>query len=80
MSKYDYGTILPGKVTTYVFFKSMSNTPAALADSAGKTIFAGLLIPPNSYRTLMLESGRYTLHIFPDLTLFGHYNAQYIKD
>jgi hypothetical protein len=80
VTKHDYGTILPGKVTTYIFFKSLPNTPAALADSAGKTIFAGLLIPPNSYPTSMLAHGRYTLNIFPDLTLFGHYNAQYSKD
>jgi hypothetical protein len=80
ITKHNYGQILPGKVTTYIFFEALPNTPAALADSAGKTIFAGLLIAPNSYPTSMLVNGKYTLSIFPDPTLFSHYNANFTRD
>ncbi len=79
-SKYDYGTILPGKNTAYAFFKSMSNGPAITADSANKKIFAGHIIPPNSYPLPMLENGKYTLQIFPDSTLFYLYGAMFIKN
>ena len=79
-SNYDYGTILPGKSTEYIFFKSMPDGPAATADSANKKIFAGHLIPPNSYPTPMLADGKYTLQIFPDSTLFYLYGAKFIKN
>jgi len=79
-SKYDYGTILPGKNTAYAFFKSMPNGPAITADSASKKIFAGYIFPPNSYPLPMLENGKYTLQIFPDTTLFYLYGAMFIKN
>jgi len=79
-SNYDYGEIFPGKNTEYIFFKSMPDGPAATADSAAKKIFAGHLIPPNSNPLPMLASGKYTLQIFPDSTLFYHYGAKFIKN
>lgn len=79
-SKYDYGTILPAKNTEYIFFKSIPDGPAATADSANKKIFAGHIIPPNSYQLPMLASGKYTLQIFPDSTLFYLYGAKFIKN
>ncbi|MDQ2753489.1 MAG: hypothetical protein M3R72_10755 [Bacteroidota bacterium] len=79
-SNYNYGTILPGKNTAYIFFKSMPNVPAATADSANKKLFAGHYIPPNSYPLPMLANGKYTLQIFPDSTLFYLYGAKFIKN
>lgn len=79
-SNYNYGTILPVKNTEYIFFKSMPDGPAASADSAKKKIFAGHLIPPNSYPFPMLANGKYTLQIFPDPTLFYLYGAKFIKN
>jgi hypothetical protein len=79
-SNYNYGTILPGKSTEYIFFKSMPDGPAATADSANKKIFAGHLIPPNSHPLPMLANGKYTLQIFPDSTLFYLYGAKFIKN
>jgi hypothetical protein len=79
-TNYNYGTILPGQATGYIFFKSMPDAPAARADSANKKIIAGLFIPPNSYPTPILANGKYTLQIFPDSTLFYHYNARFIKN
>ena len=79
-SNYNYGTILPGKNTEYSFFKFMPDGPAASADSAEKDIFAGHLIPPNSYPLPMLADGKYTLQIFPDSTLFYLYGAKFIKN
>jgi hypothetical protein len=79
-SNYDYGTILPGKNTEYIFFKSMPNGPAATADSANKKIFAGHLIPPNSYPLPMLANGKYTLQIFPDSALFYLYGAEFVRN
>lgn len=77
-SNYNFGNILPGNVTEYVFFKTLPDAPAATADSANKKIIAGHFIPPNSYPTSMLPNGKYTLQIFPDSTLFYHYNAKFI--
>ena len=79
-TNYNYGTILSGKATGYIFFKSMPDAPAAMADSANKKILAGHFIPPNSYPNSILAKGKYTLQIFPDSTLFYHYNAKYIKN
>ena len=79
-TNYNYGTILPGQATKYIFFKSMPDAPAARADSANKKIIAGHFIPPNSYPTPVLANGKYTLQIFPDSTLFYHYNARFIKN
>ncbi len=79
-SNHDYGTILSSKKTEFFFFESMPDGPAASADSATKKIFAGHLIPPNSYPLPMLESGKYTLQIFPDSTLFYHYGAKFIRN
>lgn len=79
-SNYNYGTILPGRSTQYIFFKSMPDGPAATADSTNKKIFAGHLIPPNSYPLPMLANGKYTLEIFPDSTLFYLYGAKFIKN
>lgn len=75
----DYGSILPGKTTGYIFFESMPNAPAATADSAGVAILAGRLIP-NSYDNPGLAFGKYTLQIFPDNTLPSRYNANYLKN
>lgn len=79
-SNYNYGTILPGRSTQYILFKSMPDGPAATADSINKKIFAGHLIPPNSYPLPMLANGKYTLEIFPDSTLFYLYGAKFIKN
>lgn len=79
-SNYKYGTVLPGKNTAYFSFKSMPDGPAATADSANKKLFAGHIIPPNSYPLQMLASGKYTLQIFPDSTLFYLYGAKFIKN
>jgi hypothetical protein len=67
-SNYNYGSILPGKSTEYIFFKSMPDAPAATADSANENIFAGRLIPPNSMPS-NLAAGKYTLQIFPNSIL-----------
>jgi len=32
-TNYNYGTILPGKATAFIFFKSMPEIPAAMFDS-----------------------------------------------
>ena len=79
-SHYDFGTILSGNATIYVFFKSMPDGPAITADSSDKKILAGHFIPPNSYPTPILTNGKYTLEIFPDSTLFYHYGAKYIEN
>ncbi len=79
-SNYNYGTILPGQHTEYVLFKSMPDGAAVTADSAMIKIFAGHLIPPNSNPLPMLASGKYTLQIFPDSTLFYRYGAEFIKN
>lgn len=78
-TNYNYGTILPGQATGYIFFKSMPDTPAARADSANKKIIAGHFIPPNSYPTPILANGKYTLQIFPDSTLFYHLQCKVYK-
>ncbi len=79
-SKYNFGTILPGKYTAYTFFKSMPSGEAITADSVSKKIFAGHIIPLNTYPLPMLEVGKYTLQIFADSTLFYLYGAQFIKN
>lgn len=79
-TNYNYGTILPGKATQYIFFNSMPDTPAAMADSANKKILAGHFIPPNSYPYSTLANGKYTLQIFRDSTLFYLYGARFIKN
>jgi hypothetical protein len=79
-TNYNYGSILPSKATAYIFFKSMPEIPAAIADSGNKKILAGHLIPPNSYYNPNLANGKYTLQIFPDSTLFYLYNAKFIKN
>ena len=79
-TNYNYGTLLPNQTTAYVYFTSMPEVPAAIADSASKKILAGHLIPPNSYYNLNLVNGKYTLQIFPDSTLFYHYGAKFLKN
>ena len=79
-SNYNFGTILPGKATGYLFFKSMPTAPAVTADSANKKFFAGQIFPPNSFPYPNLANGKYTLQIFPDTTLFYLYNAKFIKN
>ena len=79
-TNYNFGTILPGKATRYIFFKYLPDAPAATADSANKKILAGHFIPPNSYPYSILANGKYTLQIFPDSTLFFLYNAKFIKN
>ncbi len=79
-TNYNFGTIHPNQTTQYVYFKSIPDGPAAMADSANKKIIAGHFIPPNSYPTPMLINGKYTLQIFPDSTLFYHYGAKFIKN
>ena len=79
-TNYNYGTILPRQATEYIFFNSMPDAPAARADSANIKIIAGRFLPPNSYPTPILASGKYTLQIFPDSNLFYHYNARFIKN
>jgi hypothetical protein len=79
-TNYNFGTILSGRATGYVFFKSIPDGPAATADSANKKILAGHFIPPNSYPTPTLANGKYTLEIFPDSTLFYLYGAKFIKN
>ena len=79
-TNYNYGIILPGKSTIYIYFKSMPEVPAAKADSGNKKILAGHLIPPNSYYNPNLANGKYTLQIFPDSSLFYLYNAKFIKN
>ncbi len=79
-TNYNFGTILSGSATGYVFFKSMPDGPAARADLANKKILAGHFIPPNSYPTPTLANGKYTLQIFPDSTLFYLYGAKFIKN
>lgn len=82
-SHYNFGTILSGKATGYMFFKSMVLVPAVTADSANKKIFAGQMFPPppfNSTPYVDLANGKYTLEMFPDTTLFYHYQAKFIKN
>ena len=79
-SNYNYGTILPGKATAFIFFKSMPEIPAAMFDSGNKKIFAGHLVPPNAYYNANLVNGKYTLQVFPDSTLFYLYGAKFIKN
>lgn len=79
-TNYNYGIILPGKISEYIFFESMPDAPAARADSANKKILAGHFIPPNSYPYSILANGKYTLQIFPDSTLFYFYGAKFIKN
>ena len=76
----NFGTILPGLATPYIFFKSLPDAPAAFADSANKRIFARHIIPPNVNPFPVRKNGKYTLQIFPDPTLFYHYNARIIKN
>lgn len=78
-TNYNYGTILPGKTSALVFFKSMSDAPAIKADSMNNELLAGYLIPPNSYSNTNLANGKYVLQIFPDSRLFYRYGAKYIK-
>lgn len=79
-TNYNYGNILPSKASAFIFFKSMPEVPAAVFDSINKKIFAGHLIPPNSYYNPNLANGKYTLQVFPDSTLFYHYGAKFIKN
>jgi hypothetical protein len=79
-TNYNYGTILPGKATGYIFFKMMPEAPAAVAVSGNKKILTGHFFPPNSYPYPNLPNGKYTLQIFPDSTLFYLYNAKFIKN
>ena len=79
-SNHNYGTILPGKITGYIFFKYMPDGEAAMADSANKLLFAGHLIPPNTHPLPLLVNGKYMLQIFPDSTSAYRYGAKYIKN
>ncbi|HEY5405992.1 MAG TPA: hypothetical protein VIJ92_02855 [Ginsengibacter sp.] len=79
-TNYNYGTILSNQTTAYVYFKSMPEIPAAMADSANKRILAGQLVPPDAYYNANLANGKYTLQIFPDSTLFYLYGAKFIKN
>lgn len=79
-SNYNYGTLEPGSVTAYHFFKSMPDDPSALAKTGNNIFMAGPIIPPNTYYISMLSSGEYTLKIFPDSALFFGFNAKYLKD
>jgi hypothetical protein len=79
-SNYNYGTVLPGKTTAYIFFKNISETPVAIVILGNKKILAGRLMPPNTYNYPTLTNGKYTLQIFPDSTLFYFYNAKFIKN
>lgn len=80
ISNYNFGTILPGQKTGYTTFKSMPDGPAVTADSANTKLFAGHFIPPNTYPLPMLISGKYTLKIFIDSTLFYHFGAEFINN
>ena len=79
-SNYNYGTIMPNQTTQYVYFNSMPNGPAAMADTVNTKILIGHLIPPNTIPTPMLASGKYTLQMFPDSTFLYHYDAKFIRD
>ena len=82
-TNYNFGTILSGKATGFVFFKSMPDAPLAMADSGNKKILAGRLWPPNYYPYPNLANGKYTLQIFPVSSLFypyNAYNAKFIKN
>ena len=79
-TNYNFGTILSGKATGFIFFKSMPNAPLAMADSLNKKILAGHFIPPNLSSYPILANGKYTLQIFPDSTLFYYYGAKFIKN
>ena len=79
-SNYNYGTILPHKATGYVFFKTMPDAPATVANSGSRKTFAGHFYPPNLYSYPLLSNGKYTLQIFTDSTLFYLYNAKFIKN
>ncbi len=73
-TNYNFGTILSGKATAFVF------SPLATADSLNKKILAGHFIPPNLSSYPILPNGKYTLQIFPDSTLFYLYGAKFIKN
>ncbi len=79
-TNYNYGTIMPNQTSQYVYFKSMPNGPAAMADTANTKILTGHLIPPNTIPIPILANGKYTLQIFPDSTFLYHYDAKFIKD
>ncbi len=79
-SNYNYGTIFSHQTTGYIFFTTMPDAPAAIADSGNKKFFAGIFYAPNSNPYPNLANGKYTLQVFPDTTLFYHYNAKFIKN
>ena len=79
-TNYNYGTILSGKATAFIFFKSIPEHPAAMFDSVNKKIFAGYPIPIDEYHNANLANGKYTLQVFPDSTLYYLYGAKFIKN
>ncbi len=79
-TNYNYGTIMPNQTSQYVYFKSMPNGAAAMADTANTRILTGHLIPPNTIPIPILANGKYTLQIFPDSAFLYHYDAKFIRD
>ena len=79
-TNFNYGTISPDETIEYHFFKSMPTDPAAIVYLNNKRLYAGPLIPPNTYSMPNLKNGKYTLQIIPDSDFVSGFNARFLKN
>jgi len=79
-SGYNYGGIAAGDTTGYHLYESVVDDPAVYFFKNGDQFLAGPILAPPLSAPTHLANGNYTVKIFPDSSLLGGYNAQFIKE